>query len=345
MDRLTLIADDLTGALDSACAFAARGLSTRVTLTSKALAAALEDPALAVLAHVTATRDGPEDAAAAALSAVAARIAGRPGLLFKKIDSRLKGHVAVELAALRRSDARPVLAAPAVPALGRVVRGGCVCGAGVAVPLPVAPVLGCAATIPDTETADEITAALPADLSGTLFVGAAGLAAALARRLAPSGRAARPWVPSPMLMAVGSRDPITLAQIAAVQDLALVAPNGAVPRLDRVDRLVQLVPGPDALLAPEAAPRLAAGIARELHRLRAPALFACGGETAHAILRALGVAVLDVAGEVLPGVPVARCPHSGLVVVTKSGGFGGPDLLHRLRAEIDSAAAEGRTGL
>ena len=58
-------------------------------------------------------------------------------------------------------------------------------------------------------------------------------------------------------------------------------------------------------------------------------MLACGGETADAILCALGQGVLEVEGEILPGVPVSRMVigQQRLQLVTKSGGFGAKDAL------------------
>ena len=122
-----------------------------------------------------------------------------------------------------------------------------------------------------------------------------------------------------MLLAIGSRDPITLAQVDALRAAGLVdelaAPDGAAPAR----------PAPGA--------RGAAGAARRRRRRRsirgaagarfartvvascsAPdgrTLFGCGGETADAILGELGVGVLQVEGELLPGVPVSRMVVNG----------------------------------
>ncbi len=58
-------------------------------------------------------------------------------------------------------------------------------------------------------------------------------------------------------------------------------------------------------------------------------MLACGGETADAILGALGQGVLDIEGEILPGVPVSSMVigEQRLQLVTKSGGFGAEDAL------------------
>ena len=57
-----------------------------------------------------------------------------------------------------------------------------------------------------------------------------------------------------------------------------------------------------------------------------------GGETAIAVLRALGASGLRLAGEIEPGLALgtlAGGPFDGLVVMTKAGGFGDADALVR----------------
>ena len=54
-------------------------------------------------------------------------------------------------------------------------------------------------------------------------------------------------------------------------------------------------------------------------------------ETAGAVLEALGLNVLHLAGEALPGLPLVRA--GGFAIVTKSGGFGAPDALVVLAAQ------------
>jgi len=119
-DRWFIVADDLTGAADSATAFARRGLHTELLLRDAASIDA--DPA--VLAWDADTRRmAPADAAAAhriALQRFGAPDAGT----FKKIDSTLRGHPAAEIAAIFQAlgdYGRPGFGvfAPAFPAMGR----------------------------------------------------------------------------------------------------------------------------------------------------------------------------------------------------------------------------------
>ena len=141
---VALVADDLTGALDAAAPFAARGLRVRVCRGTDSLpvprepAAGLppdEDTWLrpaavgssgAVLAVDTSTRHLAPDAARAVVAAAGRRLrTWSPRVVFKKIDSTLRGPVTDEvMAAMEVFRRRAALVCPAFPAAGRVVRGG-----------------------------------------------------------------------------------------------------------------------------------------------------------------------------------------------------------------------------
>ena len=94
ISALHLVADDLTGALDSAAAFARPAMPVAVSWApSSGVAASLS-------AYSTETRDCTADIAIsrtlAAADVARARL-DRP-LLFKKLDSLLRGHPVLELA-------------------------------------------------------------------------------------------------------------------------------------------------------------------------------------------------------------------------------------------------------
>jgi len=334
--KILLIADDLTGALDSSAAFAARGLRVVCALSPADVPdALLHDPDL--LAVTTNSRELDEDQAVTRISQVLDALDGAPGwqtaLLFKKVDSRLKGNLAAEVA--RLAPLRPaMLACPAIPRLGRVVKNGALIGAGVADPLPVAARLGLPkAPVPDAGSDAEIDAAMAgARLSDTLLIGAAGLAEALARRLVPAAPEPRPvHLHAPALFAIGSRDPVTLEQLATLEPLA--APNGQVPEVPAGPlRVIQMTPGAGEIAPGAASSRFAEGIARCVCGAPPATLLACGGESAAAVLSNLGAGLLLVEGEALPGVPVSTMLDGvpGLRILTKSGGFGEPDTLERL---------------
>ena len=330
---LVVIADDLTGALDATAPFRGSGLSVTVATAPDAFAEALARGA-SVTAVSTRSREVPGAEAAARVRAALALVdPGRPVL--KKVDSRMKGPVAAELAALPD---RPLLVAPAIPAFGRVVRQGRVEGFGVATPIEIAPLLGARAAdalIPDTETEAAMDAALAAAPEGAILVGARGLCAAMARR-AGIRPAPAPSLRGRVAIAVGSTDPITLAQVARLRETArLLAPSGqwegSVPAGDAV--LLQAVPGPETDGA-----AIARALAASFRPLAAGAdsLILTGGATAEAVLDALEVTVLDLVGEVLPGLPLSL--GAGWRIVTKSGGFGTAgtlaDLVEGSRAEV-----------
>lgn len=339
MPRLCLIADDLTGALDTAAVFAGRGLATEVALSPDDFPAVLASGA-AVVAVSTRSREG---SAAAAAQAVAQVVAALPAELavFKKVDSRLKGHVAAELAPLAPER---LLVAPALPEFGRLTRDGMLGGFGVAAPIAIAPLLGelaARATIPDVASDADLDAAL-AQAGDALPVGARGLAGALARRM--TGRATATLLRprgARVLAVIGSRDAITLPQIEEVraQSLArwLPAPGGILleaaaqaPRL-----LVQAVPGPHPRAGAEVAAALAASVHPRLTGGR-DALILSGGATAEAVLDAMGITRLRLLGECLPGLPVARA--GDLVIITKSGGFGARQTLAEVFAMLAAPA-------
>lgn len=89
------------------------------------------DPADILVVDTDSRHRPPTEAAAAVRSALALASAGRPRLVFKKIDSLLRGNVAAEVAALMAPGAG-IVVAPALPGLDRVVRGGVLHLAGVA---------------------------------------------------------------------------------------------------------------------------------------------------------------------------------------------------------------------
>ncbi|WP_427912927.1 four-carbon acid sugar kinase family protein [Ramlibacter sp. MMS24-I3-19] len=121
MDIL-IIADDLSGAADCAIPFARAAHRTAVALHP--LHPDLDADGLTLSIDADTRRlDGDEAAARTRAIYTARRRAGQR--LYKKIDSTLRGHWAAEVAALRPL-AGTAIVAPAYPALGRTVSGGCV---------------------------------------------------------------------------------------------------------------------------------------------------------------------------------------------------------------------------
>lgn len=335
---LAILADDLTGALDTAAPFAARGMHAQVALTIDAIEEAVREGPDVVsinLASRELTADAARCLTAAALAALPAG-----ARLFKKVDSRLKGHIAAELDAL---PFRAALAAPAIPDFGRVVKAGHVHGFGVDAPICLAEALGrhaTRATIPDISDQDEMRAwlARSEEAGVDLLIGARGLAEALAERL--SRRASGSTVEiaeGPALFVIGSRDPITLAQVdalkAAFDPHYLPAPNGRLAEAivdGSAITLVQAVPGTEAATSQEVSDALAHSVFSGL--ARASTLLLSGGETAQAVLEKMQIRRFRLLGECLPGLGLAHA--QGHCIIAKSGGFGQPDALSRIAGQI-----------
>ncbi len=335
MPTILVVADDLTGALDSAVAFAGGGRRIAVARGVARIATALRSEPM-VLAVDMASREGTAADAVAGLEALARALPlGAIPSIVKKVDSRLKGHVRAEVEALHRLSGRTrVVAVPAIPGMGRLQIGGILTGYGLADAIDMADRLGPDVELPDAETDDAVDRIVRTGDAATLWVGARGLAFALSRHRFGPRAPAPPRLTGPALFAIGSRDPVTTAQVARLRSRVHAAPDGSVPDgvADGVLDIVAMTEGGRARPAAAAGASFADGIAARMNATHPMTLLASGGATAAAILDRLGVGVLDVEAEIAPGVPVsvAAVPWGRMRIVTKSGGFGPPDLLQRI---------------
>lgn len=361
---IRILADDLTGALDSAACFTGEAGALAVRW-------ALPAPGAGSFALSTETRDLGREAAVRRVREAAPALPGA-ALMFKKVDSLLRGHVAAEVAAAMGAAgiARAVLA-PAFPQQRRVTRGGrqhvLADARSERVAVDVGAELrafGIAATadprdlgrtgpvawIADAETdADlaRIAAQGRAAPGPLLWCGTAGLAAALAARPAAGARLPRGRV----LAICGTDHPVARAQV-----LAAAATHGPPIRLapEAADVIARtLRERGAAMLAPElpatsrAAAREAIGdaLARLLPAIAPPdVLIVMGGETLRQCCDALGAGGLSVEALVAPGIPQARMTGGAWAdtpIVSKSGAFGEADTLLRL---IALASRDGRRG-
>lgn len=354
MTTLCLIADDLTGALDSAAGFAPALGPLHVGWGDMAGGAGS-------LVVNSATREGTPEAAAARLAALAPLLAPAPGRIsFFKLDSLLRGHGARELAAILAVQSFDhVVIAPALPFQGRITRGGRqmvrgaagwqATGEDLAAALhglgwnvqTCAPWDGCPPGISlwDAETdADLAGIAAAADRAGgsVLYVGSAGLANALANRL-PAKESALPMLEAPLLGLIGTDHPVMLGQLAAIPGHhRLLGREGAVDlREDATFLTCALPPG---LSRGAAQTEIAARFAAVMARVPRPgSLFVSGGETLAALCPHLGVAALAVCGAREPGLPLSRLvggPWDGLPLLSRSGAFGPPDFFSTLVASL-----------
>jgi uncharacterized protein YgbK (DUF1537 family) len=126
-----ITADDLTGAADTAAALARRSSPVGVSLDLRVPTAVTERHAFAITTNSRGL-DPDEVFDLVGESASNLRMAGAT-LIFKKVDSNLRGQVGVELAAVLDTLGGPIVFAPAFPARGRTTVGGTVFVEGVPV--------------------------------------------------------------------------------------------------------------------------------------------------------------------------------------------------------------------
>lgn len=358
MNTLRLLADDLTGALDSAAAFAPAFGSVRVVWQEHT---GYTGPALA---FDTGTREKDTGTARARLALLAPFLAGdgADNIRFFKVDSLLRGHAGDELCTLLGVCAQPhVIIAPAIPFQRRITRAGRqmiatddgwhITGENISATLEAA---GCAITrcrtgdpLPpgislwDTETDADLDAIVTAAAGQpVLWVGAAGLASALARRAGQEqSPAALPA--KPILGLVGTDHLTMLEQLADCPHLHLTIGMDANAAARSVDRHLAVhgaafvtcdLPGerPRRDMEAEIASRFAALAANVP---KPGSLFVSGGETLRGLASRIGADAIDCRGQFETGAPISTIIGGiwdGLPLISKSGAFGSPNFLSRL---------------
>lgn len=360
LTRLCLVADDLTGALDTAAQFASAFGPIDVRWCAAAPTRSM--------AFDTGAREKSGAAAEALVTERLAHTSFDPAVLYyAKLDTLLRGHPAEEINAwLRFNTFDRCIVAPAFPHHGRITRNGVQyrrqddawvpvsadltkdlerLGRQVVRRRPGAPAPD-GISLWDAETdsdLDAIVAAASAARTPTLWCGSGGLAAALARSLGAVPSRAEATLARPVLGLFGSDQAVTAEQVGACGAVALSAEDGGPDTTDGIGKRlsrdgVALV----RLSIPEGAPRQQAAetIAREFGRLvRAitppSTLLVAGGETLRAVCAALETDHLELVDPIEPGIPrsiMRGGRFDGVHVVSKSGAFGDRDLLRRLLA-------------
>lgn len=370
MGPLRLIADDLTGALDTAARFASEEAPIDVIWRPCVSTAA-------VAVDVGTRELDPATAAQRVAEQVAAFPADDEACHFLKLDSLLRGNAAAEIAAWHAT--RPfdhLVLAPAFPRQGRVTRGGqqywrdgeswvpTACdlaadlrAAGFALSLcrpgEKAP---SGFSLWDAETDADLSAIADAgrELPGkVLWCGCGGLAGALAPMRGGASGLASPLA-RPVLGLFGTDHAVTTGQLDACDPHLLVRTDGSADSATGIAaRLrgdgIALVRAtlPEGLGRSEVARRIEATFAALLARLSPPAtLLVAGGETLRAVCLALRADRLELVGQLSPGIPRAILrggAFDGVDVVSKSGAFGARDALARLLAEVSPSAQGSRS--
>lgn len=298
-----LIADDLTGACDSALPFLGEG-PVRVGIWPHVPGGELAGAAVTTESRAEAATVSYERSHAAATAL-------HCDLLYRKLDSLLRGHPVEDVAGvLDAVGVTRCVVSPALPAEGRITAdcvqrwpGGEVDLSALFAPLVGRVDLRDAATDADL---DQVARDL-LDRGDRVMAGTAGLAAALARVM---GMPVPPPAPAPgcvrPLAVVGSPAAAGQAEYARVRgwDVQVLGPH-SLPALDGYDGLLLT-----------------------------------GGETAARVLTAVGGQGLLLVGEALPRAPMARVCGGrldGMPVVLKAGAFGPEDAIHRALGALHAA--------
>jgi uncharacterized protein YgbK (DUF1537 family) len=381
---IAVIADDLTGAADTGVQFVRAGYRAAVFFRATEMVA--DD--LDAVAFDTDSRAMPAGFAAKRVLD-AARVASGARIVYKKLDSTLRGNVAAELAAALGGTRRErVVVAPAFPAAGRTTVGGIQRVHGVPVdetemandphtPVSEAHVPSlladtfssvgalsvenladhervrrtleeCECVVVDAERdadLETLVRAVP-DSARVLWAGSAGLALALGSvypgPCAGDASVQRALV-HPVLVVVGS-----LSGVAREQVRWLVGEYGnvdipvgvgeAYAVQEAVETAREALAGGACVVVRSPEERSASSesvlgsLAEVAALLSEEGLFEgmvlTGGATAVGVARRLGASGIRLEGEVEAGIPMgALIGPRPYPVVTKAGGFGGPDTL------------------
>lgn len=125
MIDLLIIADDLTGALDTAIQFSKRGIKTVVFLRPEVNWNAIAADTRVAVVHTDSRHKSPEQAYQVVQACVQSACAHKVPILFKKIDSALRGCIGAELQALADNGENEILSVlPSYPAGGRLCKDG-----------------------------------------------------------------------------------------------------------------------------------------------------------------------------------------------------------------------------
>nr|WP_315235860.1 four-carbon acid sugar kinase family protein [uncultured Albidiferax sp.] len=336
MKHWRILADDLTGALDTAAAFCG-AQKVQVFLQPTASDAPVQ-------AWATGSRDLPAHALPGMLLACLPWFTQPGHGAFKKVDSLLRGNSFAEVAwLLQHGGFAGVVFAPAFPAQGRFTQHGQhwvgaphqpglprnaiavhEAFAALGVPVRMGDDFSTGGLLVPDVTTDANLARLAQhsrQAPGWLWCGSAGLAWALARQWGCAPETATAPRPGLTHIVTASRHPVLRAQLAAIRtaalhDLAsphsLSAAEAQVQLQQRSQALVQALPCPDNLVV-------------------------VGGDSLLALCQAAGTLGLHASASPRPGWGRAQLQGGlwhGATVYSRSGAFGAPDDLSALLASL-----------
>lgn len=407
MDKLLVIADDLTGALDVSVSFAEAGISTCVGqgdyfLTSEDAFRCSVQVTVVPSRHMTKTE------AFESVYAVTQK-ASKLGFtcIYKKTDSALRGNVGAELeAVLKATGEKNLYFVPAFPKMNRVtsrgiqyIDGNIPVAESVFASDPFNPVRhsSVAETIAETSCIPAFSGSVEAEsyrpgvaifdaetdeqieqiavhLFGTagarLVAGCAGLSNVLGKVLDfPRSATAEAGLSSKLIVFCGSINPISLNQCTQAERRGaprfhLIQNGVAGDEAELASRIAEAAETNQITIfdtgstqvdtgsadAAESGQRIAEKVSKVIsgvYRRAAEAiLFIIGGDTLIAFINNLGVKTIIPVEELFPGVVLAKYQYGGEwhYLISKSGGFGEPDLLEKTSLKLSLPGAMRKAG-
>jgi len=336
--KLLILADDLTGAIDTAAQISKRCVKTLAAAEPGDLPGDCE----ALSVNLNMRHDSP-DAAFDKVSALLRQFPDVP-YTYIKTDSVLRGNLSAAFAAALAERNGRIMFVPAYPKAGRTTVGGIQYVSGI--PLeksvfaqdPLNPMkTGCVREILNMshavsrecveifdcgtqEKLEWITENLHSQDALRLTAGCAGFAEALAGYI-PFEREHASFTPDsgPALLLNGSASPVTFEQLSHGKERGIPVVN--IP----LEAEAMLAAGSSVALSSADLSILAAA-AQRFVQAGYMNLAVFGGDTAFAVLRGIGCGHLRVITEIQPGVPLSAVYRGiKLNVVTKSGGLGNVD--------------------
>jgi uncharacterized protein YgbK (DUF1537 family) len=169
-----------------------------------------------------------------------------------------------------------------------------------------------------------------------IAAGTGAFAGIWAKALPVARRAKRKTLPrGPCLVVNGSLHPASLGQVGRPENLDADAEVLA-GDIDRAGFAILTSAPEPRRNASVVAASLAAKAAAVLCRVCVGTLVIFGGATTIAVLRELNVNEVEPVSEFLAGIPVSRFAYGtrNIGLVTKAGGFGGPDTLTRILEKL-----------
>lgn len=380
-ERFLVLADDLTGSLEAGAKFARQGIASLVTVDPGEQIPVIS-PNVSVLVIDTETRHASSHDAAHKVFELARKAAAAGfSLIYKKTDSTLRGNIGGELSGLLKAyPESDLLYVPSYPRMGRTVKDGVLYvyghpvnttefGADALNPVDESSILKLlqsgirrpiisitkpilkrtdekAVYVCDADSEEEVHAFARFFVESSTFKLAAGPAAFLHYLAREMTLPQCPLIPLPQvrraLIVNGSRNRCSGEQLRYAEKKGFAVIDPALAPANNSNWCI-LRDKAQATEAPhEAACRIAHEVRRVLRKIDFDALVIFGGDTARAVLKALGSSIIHPIGEVLEGIPVSKIsfrlssPDSkeyerDLILITKAGGYGPVSVLPTIR--------------